>query len=209
MTEEIRCKIGQLPGLINRRMQRLEGRVRRAMARTADDGVEIIRLRTPKAFGELAASVHAVDADHAVAKYVPQTEGHTPKIVLDAPHAAAVEIGSKPHMPDMEALIAWVKLRGMQGLTERGNRRTRFRRDMGPTTPEMAMRVARMLADTQVRGRRGQHGRFSPVDAPTQVAAAIAKGIKAYGTKPHWFVRDSLPGIAMRLAKHVREAMGK
>lgn len=188
MTEEYRCRPGELTRLINKHLGKVRGRLVKALDKTAKDGVETVRLRAPKAFGDLRSSVHLVPGDN-------------PRVVVDAPHAGAVEKGSAPHRPDFEKLVAWVKLRGMQGLT-----RIRSARLHGPTTREAALRVKDLLRAEVVKG---PGGRFSPVDAPERVALAIAKGIETHGTAPHWFVRDSLPTIAMRLGRHIRSALRK
>lgn len=106
-------------------------------------------------------------------------------------------------MPDIEKLTAWVKLRGLQGLHSRGLGNTRRH---GPTTKAQALRVKDLLA---AEVQRGHGGDYSPTDAPEKVALAIAKGIQKHGTRPHWFVRDSLPDIAKVLNEHVRKALGK
>lgn len=159
---------------------------------TAKEAVGIIRKRTPKAFGDLQNSIHAIPGDN-------------PKVVVDAPHAAAVEIGSAPHMPDIERLIAWVKLRGMQALT-----RPRNLHNMGVTTREQAVRVKDLLRNetrrnAKARGLGPGRGAYSPTDAAARVAHAIAMGIEKYGTKPHFFVRSSLPEISTALGRRLRK----
>lgn len=195
MTEVIRCTPGALEGLITRRMKRLEERANKAKDRTAQAAVPIIRGKTPKAFGELISSVHAV------------LGGLVTKTVVDAPHAAAVEVGSAPHTPNLDALVEWVKLRGLQGLSN-----LRSSRLHGPTTRDQAVTVKRMLRNEVVwrRGPRGgklQGGQYSPIDSPLQVAKAIAKGIEVNGTPPHFYVRDSLPEIRIDLDKRMRNAI--
>lgn len=192
MTEYVKCTPNQLPRLIRGRVLAFAGRCERAVERTARAAVPIIQGRTPKAFGDLVESVHAEED----------------RTVVNAPHAAAVERGSAPHRPNMEALIRWVKLRGMQGLTGRGKIRSRFARELGPTTAQHAMNVAGMLKALEVRGKRGT-GRHLPIDAAEQVAEAIAAGIEKHGTKPTWFVRESLPQIGQVLLENLRRAKGR
>lgn len=180
----VKCTPQNVGRKIENGLKRLRERNEEAVLRTAEDGVDIIRLRSPKAFGDLRDSVHATESPI--------------RNVIDAPHAGAVEVGSAPHKPDIDALTEWVKLRGMQGL-----RRLRSARLHGSTTASQALRVKDMLA--QEVAPDGS----SPIDAPRLVAERIAKGIEKHGTEPHWFVRDSLPAIAMRLARHLRKAMSK
>ena len=184
--------------MVQTRMRNIEKRVTRALARVAAEAVPMIRRRAPKAFGDLQGSVHAELADN-------------PKTVVDAPHAGAVEKGSPPHTPDMDKLLAWVKLRGRQGLTNRGSLRQRFPRiEMGLTTPGHAKRVAKALKRLEVRASRRKvdpHGRFMPVDAAMKVTEAIAKTIEKRGTRPQFFVRNSLPEIAANMGRQVRKAV--
>lgn len=192
-TRVIHCTINQLPGLVDKHLRGLQHRVGdNATFRTAQEGAAVVRERAPKAFGELRDSTEA---------YRSGSHGNGPSIAVDAPHAGAVEIGSAPHTPDLERLIAWVKLRGMQGLS-----RLRSAKLHGTTTRDQAVRV-RDLLKNQVQS--GPGGQFSPIDAPVEVARAIAKGIEQHGTRPHWFVRDSLPAIRDILARNVRKELGK
>lgn len=171
------CTLADLPGLIEKDLKSLRQRVDGAVKQTAQDATAPIKRRAPKAFGDLQGSVHAT----------------TNKTVVDAPHAAAVEIGSRPHTPDFEAILAWVKLRGMQALSPR-------RPGEGRTTARQAARVGALLK-AEVRNQA------SPIEAPENVARNIVKGIQAHGTRPHWFVRESLTDIRLILDRLVRQAV--
>src|SRR5678809_1100539 len=85
-------------------MRSLERRLKNAVRTTASKGVRVVRSKQPVGFAELADSTHSE----------PRTTGAA--IVVDAPHAAAVNNGSRPHWPPLEPIIRWVRLRGMQGL---------------------------------------------------------------------------------------------
>lgn len=193
-----RVTLEQLPKELEKLRKQLKEKTERAMRRTASDAVAIIRPRTPKAFGELSNSIHAgaISAGNTVAQ-----------TVVSAPHASAVEIGSRPHKPDFEALLKWVKLRGLQGLTKSGKVRNRFSKSEGPTTPRQARGVAQELKGLEVRGTR-KNGRHSPIDAPEVVARRISNAIEKGGTKPHWYVRDSIPEIEEKLAENITRALG-
>lgn len=177
--KSIKCSIDELQGLIERDLKQLQDRVGTALQKTASDSVAPIQYRAPKAFGDLRGSVHSTSN----------------KVVVDAPHAAAVEIGSRPHTPDFEEILKWVKLRGMQALNPR-------KRTEGPTTARQAARVGALLA-AEVRNQS------SPIESPEVVARAIVNGIKLHGTPPHWFVRSSLPDIEKILNRMVRDAVKK
>lgn len=178
MTKTISLK--QLPREIENLNKKIAKDVDRAVRATSRLAVKPIRKRVPVAFGELRDSVHS-DLSNGI------------KTVADAPHAAAVEVGSAPHTPDIAALIEWVKLRGYQGI--------RPARRAGPTTQKQAKRVAALLK------REVVNNTFSPIDAAEKVAMAIAKGIEKHGTKPHWFVRESLADVEMILDAQIKKML--
>lgn len=220
MSSEIKTTPGGLVRLIQRRMERKDRDIKNALGTVAHAAVAMIRKRTPKAFGELRDSTHAVIDPHVethlgMSDWMPTVAAKT---IVDAPHAKAVEIGSGPHAPDIKKLTEWVKLRGMQGLTARGRLKTRWRgskihiaETIGLTTPFQARNVAKRLKGLEVRAarankrkKRDAHGRYLPTDAAVKVAEAIAEGIKKRGTRPHWMVRDSIPEIAAHMGRLVR-----
>lgn len=129
-------------------------------------GKPIVQENTPKASGELWDSVGTVSTPNGA------------QIVVDAPHAVAVELGSMPHMVPLDALVRWVKQRGMQGLSGRVRRADR----------------------SQVRGVRAslkalERDGATPVEAPEQIARAIQAAIAKHGTKPQHYVEKSLKPI--------------
>lgn len=74
----------------------LHGKLEEAIDETVLDSQGIVWTHVPFAFGELHNSVHP--------------EGR--QLVADAPHAAAVEVGSLPHMPPVEPIEKWCELKG-------------------------------------------------------------------------------------------------
>jgi hypothetical protein len=161
-----------------------ENRLDDARRRAADKGAQYVRRHMPVAFGELRDSVHT---------------GPFHTIVADAPHAAAVERGSRPHTPPLAPLIDWVKLRGMQGLDARG-RVNPHRKLTGSTTRYHAARVAGELhAMAQVGAQQ--------VEDAAAIARGIQRAIAAHGTKPHWFMRASIPKVREILAEEVQRAL--
>ena len=168
--------LNQLEATINRDLAKFRKNVDRAITRTAHAAVNVIRQNAPVAFGELSDSVYA--------------EPH--RTVVDAPYAAAVERGSQPHAANIDALERWVKLRGMQGLSNRSLR--------GTTSRGHARRVASQL-------KAMESGGSLSVDAPRQIAWAIWHAILEHGTRPHWFVLQSLPDIEAYLDTYIKEAI--
>lgn len=150
----------------------------------------VIENTVPKAFKELADSIHVV------------AEPNGDLVIADAPHAGAVENGSRPHTPPLEPLIAWVKLRGMQGITSAGNVITN--RTRGGRVKDRNLEAARVIATalsnapTRTRGL-GRIGAVVDVDAPTQIARAIQQAIKMRGTKPHKFMQKAIEPTVAKL----------
>lgn len=191
-----------------------EGNVRTALRKTARQGRNYMARETiPKAFGELRDDAHVVDT----------TDGAN--IVCDAPYAAAVEVGSRPHTPPLGPLIAWVTLRGIQGLTKSGGLR-KFKAP-APTAQASNTRAAARSVAMALQARVGRQGaaswrsnaqgRMSAAGGPAEdadpatvaVARAIQQGIAKHGTKPSWYARRALPEVRRELDRFVREAMAK
>ncbi len=185
MTTHTVKSFGELKALILRHAKQREGKVRKAVRTAARKGARILKGNVPVAFGELREDIEAID--------------HF--IIVGAPHGAAVNNGSRPHWMPLGPLIAWVKLRGMQGLhTER-----QIGRLPGTSTRGAAQGVAAMLASHEHRGPGG----YSDVDAAEQVARAIQRAIAKRGTKPHHFMERSLPDIYAALGEELHKAMSE
>lgn len=175
--------LSELTALMRKHLREREKRVRAAARKAAKKGVSILKRKVPVAHGEIRESVHADDT----------------LIVVDAPHAAAVNNGSRPHTPPLGPLVEWVRLRGMQGLqTER-----QLSRLPGTSTKESALGVAAMLREHEVRGPGG----YSHADAAVQVARAIQQAIRRRGTKPHHFVEKAMPELRALLGAEINAAL--
>lgn len=170
MTVVRRVKPGDLERQLRRDLERLVGRVDKAIAETAKGGAEIVRENAPEAFGELRDGIEATATS----------------IRSTAPHAAAVEVGSRPHMPPFAPILAWV----------RPLRRAGGRHVEAPCATEVAGRI-----------RERGDGASTPVDAAERVAWAVCHKIAREGTKPTWYVRDSLPDVFTLLDENMRNAV--
>lgn len=73
------------------RVQRVKG----AMVEAAALGAEIVAGRVPVDQGQLKASVHATPSP--------------PEIIANAPHAAIIENGARPHWPPIAPLVEWIE----------------------------------------------------------------------------------------------------
>lgn len=143
-------------------------RDRRAILETAHFAVEVIAGNAPVDVGTLKASGHVEGGVEA------------PRVVIDAPHVAAVELGSRPHTPPLQPLIDWVK---------------RHRKSFGITG--------------KATKRNKGTGRFEASPEIVAIARAIQAKIAREGTKPRYFVRGSLPKILEGLARFMGEAQQK
>lgn len=181
--------LGELHTVIRRDLRGRQKAVEKAVRRTATQGARHVRRAVPVAFGELRNSVSAQD-------------GH--RIVADAPHAAPVETGSRPHWPPLAPILRWVKLRGMQGLTT-PKRQARL---PGTTTKLHAGAVAGAIkAHSVATGYADWGGGATSVEAPLAVARAIQAAIAKHGTKPHWYMRGSVPAVEEILDREIRREL--
>ena len=175
--------IREFHSLFEQHMKQKERSIKRAIARLARTAAQEIRKNAPEAFGPLRESVHATDTS----------------VIVDAPYAASVELGSRPHMPPLDAIIAWVKKRGAQGLTTRGKVIKNTSRDPGKLTS------AKHVAST-IKSMQSKNGYVESADI-LQLARSIQMAIAKHGTKPHFFVRDSMPYISGKLEEYVKDAV--
>lgn len=177
MSTVIRCNgLAEFQRRLGADMRLRKQRIKTAVYKTARKGAQVVRQNVPVAFGELRDGIRSEPT----------------RIVSDAPHAAAVELGSRPHFPPLEPLIAWVKLRGAQGL--KGGR------GPGTTTKAAAKFVRSALREQESDGALD-------VDAPRRVAYAIALAISKRGTKPHHYMSGSLPEVVSILDTEIVAAL--
>jgi len=146
MSTAVRVKgMAGLKRALRKDLQGLRTRVLKAIHETAADGVDIAIETAPVAFGQLVSSIHDI----------PRPDGAT--IRADAPHAAAVEWGSRPHRPPIWPLKKWCELKGIPvevawaiqaKIAKVGTKPTWF---MGRSVPAveaiLATRIGKALAD--------------------------------------------------------------
>lgn len=144
---------------MRRDMAALRRKIIQGQRKAARTARPVVVDKAPKAFGPLRESIHVVD------------QANGARIVADAPHAAALEVGSRPHWAPLQPLIEWVILRGMQGIT------ASKRRGLAPKHRAQAAWVADRIAEFG-------DGSSSPTSAPVEVARAIQHKIAVRGTPP-------------------------
>lgn len=185
------------------RQRRVEGAVKKAARVTAR---VVAKDLVPKAFGELSESIHVVDAINGSA------------VVADAPHAEAVELGSRPHMPPLDPIIRWVKLRGLQGITKKGNVVQNIRsvssngaQKLGSkaAAKSVGMSLAKQLGhDRQALSAWRSIANTGAVDPATlAVAKAIQMSIAKQGTRPFRFMFAGITTAMAALDEFVRLAL--
>lgn len=91
----------KLGALIFEHEDRRRRRVTAAVAVAAHLGAQIVKENAPKATMRLSDSVGVEEHSNGNAE-----------VVVRAPHAQAVEIGSRPHMPPVPPLIEWAEAIG-------------------------------------------------------------------------------------------------
>ena len=204
MAEYTFSSIADALAAIKRDTAAKERRLQTAIRKTARQTRNHVVRTVPRAFGELADSIEAFDL----------SPGNS-EVVADAPHAAAVEKGSRPHWVPLDALIAWVELRGMQGLTKAGNVRTsgfaRGAREHATSIGgELNQKLGRAGAKAwRARAAQGPLAKRETGHDPATVAIAKAIQLKIArsGTKPRRFMANSVPAAMDYLDGFVREAM--
>lgn len=190
--------LGGLAKAIRRDMKGLEREVRRARVSAARQTAHYVARNMPIAFGELRKSLHV--------EVKGGTTRGTVRTIADAPHAAAVEVGSRPHWVPLQPLLDWVKLRGTQGIDAWGGVRSAMRKAWGTTTAKAAHRVATDLKQLE-RSGRPLSGDHLDVNAPLSLAKAIQAAIAKNGTRPHAYMRNALPFAKAVLNEEVKAAL--
>lgn len=175
----------ELTALLKKHQRARQKRVESAVRTAAKRGLRgPITRNIPVAFHELLDTAHV--------------EGS--KIIIDAPHAAAVEVGSRPHVVPLDALVKWVKLRGMQGLKTK----RQLGRLEGSTTVAHATSIAAEIRRHEQASGRRKRGSVD-VNVPEQIARSIQAAIAKRGTKPSWYARKAFPEIAADLDRLVKD----
>lgn len=182
-------------------------RVKNAVRKTVRKVRPIVSDNIPKAFGELRGSLHILDAANGSA------------LIADAPHAAAVEKGSKPHKPPLAPLIAWVTLRGMQGLSASGSVRRSANVHQSAKSIASALHAAKGRSGAAAwRGHvanlysvsaspKGNLGGMEADPHVVAIARAIQNKIAQRGTKPVRFMGSAVPDALRYLRWYTDMAM--
>jgi hypothetical protein len=185
-----------------------QARVERAVLKAANKTAPIVRNElVPKAFGELADSIHVSSGKRGNAD-----------IIADAPHAEAVEAGSRPHMPPLAPIVKWVRLRGLQGITAKGSvkqniRTPSLKSEQERNTARVRTQIGHLI-HSEVGGKNAsaakwvRNAKLGAVDAATiAVAQAIRMKIAKNGTKPFRFMQAATTPAMVFLDTFVKDAL--
>lgn len=179
--------LSKLQVQLKKDMKKIQVAVGKASKKAARRSARAIAANAPKAFGELRDSIEV------------KVEGDNVAIEVNAPHAAAVEAGSRPHWIPLDDIIEWVRLRANQNWHH--GKSTPYER--GSTT-EKHIRSIRAMVKAERKASGG-----SREDAIISVAKAIQYAISRAGTKPHWYVKGALPAVAEVLADEIEQELNK
>ena len=171
-----------------------------AVHKTGRRGEKVVAKNIPIAFGELERGLSTI-----LEQANPSQPYGKAEIQVKAPHALAVEYGSRPHMPPLAPILAWVKLRGAQAYPNINKARPR-----GPTGRAWAAIVATQLKGYEIRAsRKANTGRYSPVDAPEILARRIQISISKVGTRPQFYMSKSFYEVCTILDEEIQDALNK
>lgn len=194
-------------------MRDRRGRLRKAVRQAAIKGRNYIaRSTVPRAHEELADSIRVEHRGYGKSD-----------IIADAPHAAAVENGSRPHWVPLDALIAWVQLRGLQGLTATGRVTRTRRQDVLSASEQGTTDASRRIANA-IRGKTGgrkgamawraraalgslAHQELGVDPATRAIARAIQMVIAKRGTRPRKYMMRGVDPTTRYLDEFVRAAL--
>lgn len=195
--------LGELKKLLHKHATKRKRNCRKVIKRCAQHmRKHVIAHTLPIAFRTLEHSLHVEISRGRIA------------LVADAPHAAAVEVGSRPHWAPLKPLVEWVRLRGMQGATNEGRKKPRYTR--GSTTKLHSERIHQELQNmAQANAMCGEktgdgyvfQGISNGVGDVASIARAIQLAIAKNGTKPQWYMRSALPEVQEFFDREFRIAM--
>lgn len=172
-----------------RDINKLDAQLEKARRRAAQKTAAYVRKNVPVAFSTLRDSI--------------REEGT--KIIADAPHAMAVELGSRPHWAPLEPLIKWVQLRGFQSLVGAKSRA----RLPGTTTQAHANRIGEAFDASRRGGGSGPATQYTASDAAVKIAKGIQLSIAKKGTKPHFYMRSAIPVARAFLSVEIAAVFSK
>ncbi len=158
----------------------------RVLLSAAFAGAELLAKRAPKDTGILKSSIRAMATEDGA------------RILLDAPHAAIVELGSRPHFPPLQPLIDWVRRQVSRGSIETSAKPSSKRSLRAPKALAgrklhgAALAAHRQYVERYEAARANEAKYEEEIQA---IARAIQRKIGREGTKPTYVVRNSIDDL--------------
>lgn len=141
----------------------------------------------------------------------------TMQLGVTAPHGAFMEVGTRPHMPPIEPLVEWAKRKFSPNRRKRqaGKKGARRKKGFG----ERLMKWAKKNLTVNFSGMYGSAGKKSPrarIKKPEltdkqarAIAWRVAMSIKEKGTKPRFYMRETVFNLKPLVLPEIRKAMVK
>lgn len=135
---------------------------------------------------------------------------HTMQLGVTAPHGAYMEVGTRPHMPPIEPLVEWAKRKFSPNRRKRqtGKKGAGRKKGFGERLSKWAKKK---LSPPQKKGA-GSPRIKKPELTDRQarsIAWRVAMSIKKKGTKPRFYMRDTVHGLKPLVLPEIRKAMVK
>ena len=152
------------------RMQRVNGAPLEPAMEGAETVVVPAAIAAGKDTGRLASSIEA----KRIARIA--------TIVVDAPYAGIIEAGARPHWAPLQPLLDWV------------NRHLQAFDVVKPKGRRVGIGAAQTARAQRNKDRKA--AAWKDFDAEVMaIACAIRAKIAKEGSKPHWFMKNSLPKL--------------
>lgn len=210
MAREFRISIDQLADAMKREIARKQDEVINATQIAARRGEAYLAER----------SMESPPADQGIFASAWRTDDQDDGAIIlnDAPHAAIVEEGSRPHWPRFYPILAWVGRKrgvathgvrpsGASSLSRRATQRRasqaagRFKTTATPARLK-SIRSPYDLSDQQIF-------RDNPaLETCRLIALGICRKIAARGTKPRHILRDAQPELERLLQEEIAAVLG-
>lgn len=199
MTVRIRGTLGQFRRFVRSAPIRYEASVKAGMNRGGLRGLRLLKTNISKGkvvdTGELRNSC--------------EWDFHTMQLGVTAPHGAFMEVGTRPHMPPVEPLVEWAKRKFSPSRKKRQKPKKEGRKKgLGERLTKWAKR--KLAAPRQKGAGSPRPKKLELTDKQARaIAWRVAMSIKKNGTKPRFYMRDTVYALKPLVLPEIRRAMVK
>lgn len=141
---------------------------------------------------------------------------HTMQLGVTAPHGAFLEVGTRPHMPPIEPLVEWAKRKFSPNRRKRqkSKKSARRKKGLGERLSKWAKKnllfTAALHKGASGRAARPRIKKPELTDKQARaIAWRVAMSIKKKGTKPRFYMRETVHGLKPLVLPEIRRAMVK